>query len=284
MIKLKDILAEVKLYAYSTAELLEKFLKFDGKTLVFFDTETVGLEPNTSYVQITHIAAMAYEGSSLKLLGELSKKVNLGDPLNRALTDPTSPEAKHLAKDRARRLIKYKKEDMHPSDILKMTGYYSEDAEKMDEKDALIEFESFLNKFENVILLAHNAKFDMKTIQARRKIHGLAPMKRFPVLDTVKIARLFFVPALIATENSPEAKKMLDGLLAKTKYKSYAVSLGKLASVLGVTMDKWHDAKADVQMLMEVLQKIIEFLKQNVDLDITKQKASQAKRYRNSPF
>jgi DNA polymerase III epsilon subunit-like protein len=130
----------------------------------------------------------------------------------------------------------------------------------------------------------HNAKFDMKTIQARRKIHGLAPMKRFPVLDTVKIARLFFVPALIATENSPEAKKMLDGLLAKTKYKSYTVSLGKLASVLGVTMDKWHDAKADVQMLMEVLQKIIEFLKQNVDLDITKQKASQAKRYRNSPF
>lgn len=280
--KLKDLLAEAKLYSYSIQEILEKFLKFEGKTLVFFDTETVGLEPNTSYVQLTHIAGMAYEGSTMKLLGEISKKVNLGEPLTRALNDPNSPEATHLSKERARHLRKYKKDDMHPNDVLKMTGYFSGNEEKLDEKDALIAFESFLAQYENVVLLAHNAKFDLKTIQARRKIHGLPPMKRYPVIDTVQVARFFFVPALISLENAPEAKQMLDGLLAKTKYKSYTVSLGKLANVLGVKMDNWHDAKADVQMLMEVLQKIIEFLKQNAKLNINKSKAAQAKRYRKS--
>lgn len=283
-IKLKDLLAEAKIYSYTIQEMLEKFLKFDGKTLVFFDTETAGLEPNTSYIQLTHIAGMAYEGSSMEPLGEFSKKVNRGDALNRVLNDPNSPEAKHLDKERARHLRKYKKQDMHPNDVLQMTGYHSGNEEKLDEKDALIAFEEFLNKFENVILLAHNAKFDMKTIQARRRLNGLPPMKRYPVLDTVQVSRFFFVPALISLENSPEAKNMLTGLLAKTKYKSYTVSLGKLASVLGVKMDSWHDAKADVQMLMEVLQKIIVFLKQNADLDINKPKAAQAKRYRKAGF
>ena len=97
MIKLKDILAEAKLYSYSIKEVLDKFLQFDGKTMILFDTETVGLEPNTSYIQLTHIAAIAYEGSSLKEIGEFSKKVNIGSALNNALNDPNSTEAKHIA-------------------------------------------------------------------------------------------------------------------------------------------------------------------------------------------
>lgn len=284
MILLKDILAEAKLYTYSISELLEKFLKFDNKTLVFFDTETTGLEPNTSYIQITHLAAMIYDGSDMKLLDEYSKKINITPALNNALNAPDSEEAKHLEKERTRHFKKYKREDLHPAQALQMTGYYTGSDDKVDEKQALIEFEKLLEKYENVILLAHNAKFDMKMIQARRRIYGLPPMKRYPVLDTLNIARYFFVPALVALEGVPEVKQMLDGLLAKTKHKSYTTSLGKLATVLGVKMDNWHDAKADVQMLMEVLNKIIDFLKQNVNLDINKAKAAQAKRYRNSLF
>lgn len=284
MIKLKDILVEAKLYAYSISELLEKFLKFENKTLMFFDTETVGLEPNTSYIQLTHIAAIAYDGSTLKEIGEFSKKVNIGEPLNRALNDPSSPEAKHLEKDRARRLKKYKKADLHPRDALKMSGYENPNAEKLDEKEALIQFEKFLDKFENVIILAHNATFDMKVIAARRKLFGLPPMKKYPVLNTVDISRYFFIPALLALESVPEVKKMLDGLLAKTKHKSYSSSLGKLGQVLGVKIDKWHDAKEDVKMLMEVLQKIIEFLKINQSVDINKFKAAAAKKHRRSRF
>ncbi len=270
------------MYAYTTKELLEKFLKFEDKTLVFLDTELAGLEPNTNYIQITHIAAMVYDGSTMNLLGEYSKKINLIPALNNAINDPNSPEAKHLSKERARHLRKYKKDGLHPSDVLKMTGYFSGNEEKVDEKQALIEFEEFLNKYTNVIILAHNAKFDIKAIQARRKFNGLHPMKRYPVLDTVQVARFFFIPSLVSLEGNQEAMAMIAQLLAKTKYKSYTVSLGKLAKVLGVNVENWHDAKADVKILMEVIQKIIEFLKKNVNLDITKAKASQAKRYRKS--
>jgi DNA polymerase III alpha subunit (gram-positive type) len=284
MIKLKDILAEAKLYSFNIQELLEKFLKFDGKTMVLFDTETVGLEPNTSYIQVTHIAAMAYDGSTFNEVGEYSKKVNIGPELDRALNDPNSPEAKHLGAERARHEKKYKKADLHPRDALKMTGYDTPNAEKLDEKEALIEFEKFLEQFPNVVILAHNATFDMKAIAARRRFHGLPPMKRYPVLDTVNISRFFFIPAMQALETNPEVKKVLDGLLAKTKYKSYSSSLGKLGQALGVKVDGWHDAKEDVKMLMQVLQKIVEFLKANASTDIRKFQSTAAKRFRKSKF
>jgi len=284
VIKLKDILAEAKLYSYSIKEVLDKFLQFDGKTMILFDTETVGLEPNTSYIQLTHIAAIAYEGSSLKEIGEFSKKVNIGSALNNALNDPNSTEAKQLDKEMNRRLKKYGKPDLHPRDALKMTGYENPNAEKLDEKEALIQFEKFLSQFDNVVILAHNATFDMKFIEARRKLNGLPPKKRYPVLDTVNISRFFFIPAMQALETIPEVKTILDGLLAKTKYKSYSSSLGKLGAVLGVKVDGWHDAKEDVKMLMQVLQKMIEFLKANSTTDIKKYIAPAAKRFRKSKF
>jgi DNA polymerase III alpha subunit (gram-positive type) len=284
MIKLKDILAEAKLYSFTIPEVLDKFLKFDGKTMVLFDTETVGLEPNTSYIQVTHIAAMAYDGSTFNEVGEYSKKVNIGPELDRALNDPNSPEAKHLGAERARHEKKYKKTDLHPRDALKMTGYDTPNAEKLDEKEALIQFEKFLGQFPNAIILAHNATFDMKVIAARRKFHGLPPMKRYPVLDTLQVARYFFIPAMQSLESVPEVKNMLDGLLAKTKYKSYSSSLGKLGAVLGVKVDGWHDAKEDVKMLMQVLHKIITFLKTNPSADIKKFQSTAAKRFRKSKF
>jgi hypothetical protein len=284
MIKLKDILKEAKLYSFTIEEVLEQFLKFDGKTIVLFDTETVGLEPNTSYIQITQIAGMAFGGSTMQLLGEYSKKVNIGSALNNALNDPNSPEAKHLGKEMARREKKYGKPDLHPRDALKMTGYESGNSEKVDEKQALIEFEQFINQYPDVTLVAHNATFDMKTIQTRRRMYGLPPMKRVPVLDTVQISRFFFIPALQAAESNPEAAEMLKGLLAKTKYKSYSSALGKLASIFNIKIDGWHDAREDIMMLFQILKNFISYLEKNKGLDIRKGQGTAAKRFRNAKF
>jgi DNA polymerase III alpha subunit (gram-positive type) len=227
---------------------------------------------------------MAYDGSTFDEVGEYSKKVNIGSELDRALNDPNSPEAKHLGAERARHEKKYKKADLHPRDALKMTGYETPNAEKLDEKEALIEFEKFLEQFPNVVILAHNATFDMKAIAARRRFHGLPPMKKYPVLDTLQVSRYFFIPSMQALETNPEVKKVLDALLAKTKYKSYSSSLGKLGQALGVKVDGWHDAKEDVKMLMQVLQKIVQFLKANTSTDIRKFQSTLAKRFRKSKF
>jgi hypothetical protein len=63
------------------------------------------------------------------------------------LNDPNSAEAKHLNKEMARREKKYGKPDLHPRDALKMTGYDTPNAEKLDEKEALLEFEKIFGQF-----------------------------------------------------------------------------------------------------------------------------------------
>lgn len=280
---LKTILAEAKLYAYSIDELFDMFLKFDGKTLVFLDSETVGLEPNTSYVQLTQIAAMAVDGSTMEVVDDLSLKIELDSPLLRVLNEPESAEAKHLASDMARRLKKYKRPDKHPRDILDMTGYHRSNATKVSEKEALQKLEEFLKRFPNVVLVIHNATFDLKAIQARRRYHKMAPLTRFPVIDSLKLSRFFFIPLLTSMEHVPEIQQMLSGMLAKTKYKSYASNLGALAKALKVDITNWHEAKEDVRMLFGVLTKMLEFLKANRGGSIRKQQGVAAKRFRRMP-
>ena len=283
MILLKNILIEAKLYSFTTKELLDKILNFKGKTLIFLDDETTGLEPNVSYNQITQISALVVDGSTMKVIDELNIKVNLGWKMFNLLNDPNSFESKSFEKDRQRSLRRYNKDISHPRDILKLTHYYETKSNeiKMDEDKALIELEGFLSQFSNVILIAHNATFDIKAIQARRRINKLSPMQKFPVLDTIKISRFFFIPLLLSLEGNEQAKKYLQALIAKTKFKSYASSLSRLAEVFKIKITGWHQASEDVKMLFEVLNKLIEFLTINKDIDIRKQQEIQAKRLRH---
>ena len=64
---------KTQLYGLSIKELLDTVLNFNGKTLIYFDTETMGLTPKKDYLQLTEIAAVAYDGSTFK---EYLKEVN----------------------------------------------------------------------------------------------------------------------------------------------------------------------------------------------------------------
>ena len=57
---------KTQLYGLSIKELLDTVLNFNGKTLIYFDTETMGLTPKKDYLQLTEIAAVAYDGSTFK--------------------------------------------------------------------------------------------------------------------------------------------------------------------------------------------------------------------------
>lgn len=282
MILLKNILIEAKIYGWTVDEMLEHLKTFEGKTLVFFDTEASGLEPNSMYEQVTQIAAMAVDGTTWKSLGEFNEKIALTPGTQRLLVDPKSPEGRAYSKDHARWLRKYKKPYTHPRDTLVNTHYY--DGQPMDtrrdEKTVLIAFEEFLKKWPNAIIIAHNARFDMKMIGARRRLNGLPPLQRYPVFDTVKLIRHVFIPLLVSLEQQPWAAEMLQQLLAKTKYKSYGADLGKLVNVFKVKSN-WHDALEDVKALMQVLSGITELMKQHRGADIRGYQGKQAKRFRH---
>lgn len=300
-ILLKSILAEAHLYNYTTVELLEKILAFKGKTLVFFDTEAAGREPNVSYLQMTQLAAMAFDGNTMEPIGEFSEKAKLGHSLSSALNDPTSHGALSIEKNRQKYLKRYKDKKpptglpgyptdadilnkagfMHPKDVLAMTKYDSSPA-NMTEGEVLLAFTAFLKRYPNVVLIAHNATFDMKMVQTRLRKNHLPPLQRYPVLDTIDVSRYFFIPTLQAIESSdPQAKAYLEQLLSKTKFKSYSSSLGKLAGVFNIKAGGWHDAMEDIKMLFQLLSKFVEFLEKYKNTDIKRYQVGAVKRFRH---
>lgn len=281
MISLKRILLEVKLYSMSLEEVLDHLKMFEGKTLIFMDTEASGLEPNSEYEQVTQIGALAVNGSTWEVLGEFNEKIALTPGTLRLLNDPKSKETKMYNADHARWLRKYKRPYKHPRDTLHGTHYY--DGQPMetrkDEKTTLLKFDEFINQWSDVILIAHNASFDMKMIGARRRMNGLPPTKKYKVFDSLKLARYAFIPMLVALESNEWAAEMLKKMLAKTKYKSYGADLGKLADVFKIETN-WHDALEDVKATVSILRGIIDLISKNKDVNIRGYQGKQAKRFR----
>lgn len=281
MISLKNILVEAKLYSMSLSEILEHLKMFEGKTLIFFDTEASGLEPNSEYEQVTQIGALAVNGSTWEVIGEFNEKIALTAGTLRLLNDPKSKETKMYNADHARWLRKYKRPYKHPRDTLQGTHYY--DGQPMetrnDEKTALLNFEKFVDQWPDAMLVAHNASFDMKMIGARRRLNGLPPIKKYKVFDSLKLARYAFIPMLVALESNEWAAEMLKKMLAKTKYKSYGADLGKLSDVFKIETN-WHDALEDVKATVTILKNIMKVISDNKDVDIRNYQGKQAKRFR----
>lgn len=282
---LKRLLIESKLYGMTLPEVLDQLKTFEGKTLIFFDTESSGLEPNNDYEQVTQIGALAVNGSNWEILGEFNEKIALTPETLRLLNDPKSRESRSYDVDNARWVRKYKKPYQHPGETIKRTRYYDGQPmeTRLDEKNALLKFDRFVGQWPDVVLIAHNASFDMKMIGARRRMNGLPPTKKYSVFDSLQLARYVFVPMLVSLENNEWAANMLNQMLAKTKYRSFGTDLGKLATVFKIEMD-WHDALEDVKALVNILRNITSLIEANKDVNIRSYQGKQAKRFRNSKF
>ena len=70
---LKNLIPESKkLYDVTIGQLLDEFLKFNEKTLIMFDLETLGLNPKYEYEQITEVAAWAVAPSEFEILEKMN--------------------------------------------------------------------------------------------------------------------------------------------------------------------------------------------------------------------
>jgi DNA polymerase III alpha subunit (gram-positive type) len=306
-----------KIYGKTIPDILDHIELFKGKTLVFFDTETTGLEPNRSYEQVTQIAAIAVNGDDWTKLGQFEEKAALNPNVKQILNDPSikafveklkdpnfqitnkevdknlltpqtqellrnikNPISREYMKDYVRWVKKYKKHPTSLEDILGFTRYSSgkPEAERVSEKDMLINFENFVNQYgENVILISHNAAFDMKVIETRRRENRLQRMKKYKVFDNLMFTRYFLIPLKVVLND----KQFLDQVTTKSKVQPYSSSLGKVAQAMSINPSGWHDALADVDMMIQVIQEIIKLLRVNMKLDIRSYQGLQAKRTRN---
>jgi len=216
------------LYRFRIKKLLESFNpwlfnpfeKLEGKTLVFFDTETTGLHPYKD--QLTEIGAIAVDGATLE------------------------------EKDNFHEVIRIHKQDADPA-ILAMTHYDPTKA-TTDEMSALKDFVAFVAKQTNPILVAHNASFDMKMVRSK------IAMPRYPVYDTLVFAKQLLVPTLTVLKNqgNEKATKMLEALSRINKWGKRVVSatLGALTNAYSIDNTNWHSGLADTQNLVQVFKGI----------------------------
>lgn len=232
----------------------------DLNKICYFDVETTGLHPSNS--QIVEIAAKIGDTSFYRKI---------------LLTDETKQK---IAQQNKKPKIEGSKTI---EDLLNQSSYFDEENKpSSNELNALLAFKSFAKQAD--FLLAHNASFDMKMVNSRLKQYGELPLLKVPVLDTLMFSRRFFIPTLVALEETSldqqekqRAKQILDQL-TKLYYdsgqrKKIASDLGSLSKSMLGQIQGWHQAMADVETLKALVEQFFKiamdkFLSEDPSQDI----------------
>jgi len=130
-------------------------------------------------------------------------------------------------------------------------------------------FVDFLDQYDERVILAQNAPFDVGYVNEAFRRMDLDPPFDF-VVDTVQIFKKYVSPIVkqikekkdSGVELTPEESHMLKSLtkINKAGKEMLTVSLGNLIQAFDVKNEGWHDALADVIMLMGVLRKALIYL------------------------
>lgn len=253
-----------KLIGATISDLLNTFLNFENKVLIMFDIETLGLNPSYDYEQITEIAACAISGDTMQELKKINFKVKLSESAKELLENSDSIQRFNWERRQSKR---GKTAFTDPNELLKMTHYYEIQSKCETEESAIKKFYEFVEQYEDVVLVAHNAEFDVSFVHTRGNQYQL----NFPiteVLDTLRLSQFFFVP-LVDTLKDADASELYDCLSRKNRKRIHISSrLGDLASAFKINSEMWHSASADVDMMNQVMIKIIEFLETHKQTNI----------------
>lgn len=258
------------------------------KVWIFFDTETTGIKAEADYNQITQIAAIAVDvkgfekGTEPVIIGKFNEKIALEQRTKGFIDWEKRKQAERAAtgEDSKFKTI---------PQIFAMTGYgepknprkrlakglTGAPREYGSMEEVMQNFVAFCDQFPNRVLVAQNAPFDVSYVNNMFTRIGLEPPADV-VMDTVKIFQKFLAPTVkkikgrveIGEEVTPEDKAILDALTAQsaTRGSYVTVSLGKLINAFKVENEGWHDALADVVMLMKVLRAVLHWLDDNEDV------------------
>lgn len=279
---------------------IEKNIK--GRTFLVFDTETTGLNPKKDHVIVTEIAGIAVDADTGKELGKYHKKTKLTsavidriqkerDRLEKIKTAPEWIEGKVYAKDEivafdggyfeAKTITKDKPifgkmqrkvgrgswKEIDPTKItidkiLDMTMYDEKNTEFEEIQDVLIGFKEFVSKYNNPIIVAHNARFDMYQVNAGLQKLGQKVIKG-EVLDTLALTRSYLLPIIEkmveeGIEEGIEAEEIMKG-----GFKKMRANLGLLGKLFQVKTKHWHSGLADTEQLVGILFQMMKFIKRN---------------------
>jgi DNA polymerase III alpha subunit (gram-positive type) len=277
---IRQIIKESKWEGVSIKDVLSNIEKYNENTWIYFDTETTGLSPR--YKQLTEVAAIAVDINNWDeeptIIDTFNKKISLDSFTKWQIKQDKKyqrGEDERIQQGRERteeeeEIHKKRKKYMTVQDVLKMTDYGNKEyvGGYFDEQDIIGQFSTWVNSHQNPLLVIQNASFDMKFMAVRKG----TPLERVPVLDTLKIAQLHLIPLLKTIQNvDEESKNTLNKLLKSypSGKQYYSASQGLLAKAFNVSVDNWHTALADVEMLMKIFYHIIVALRKWKEVDIS---------------
>ena len=213
----------------SLEKIISELQVLSNSTFIYFDTETLGLDPKSD--QITQLAYAIYKNGQesglvekIAFLTEDTKQRFVeGTPENLKWQEKNAKYSSMLKKKKQEReekinsgqfsteeAEKIKRELQHlesdikmatdPRYILQYTGYDESEA-TVTEEQMLKEFLfNVTNKNTNIILVAHNISFDERVVNTRSEIYGIPKIVEGKnintLLDTLKICKSVHVPAL----------------------------------------------------------------------------------------
>ena len=238
--------------------------KIAGKTIVVFDTETTGLSVKLPWVQVTEIAAVAFDADTGKQLSKFHRKINLTDVTNQEIQrqrknvkEPSAPGSK----DGDRGSLEGPR-GANIDDLLKMTKYTDQNTEFGDIKQIYIDWITWLNQFDGPVMLGQNAAFDMGQMFAPLKKLGLPRPKIGEVLDTMIMARTWIYPLLKAAEEAGDLESAEKAAgFTDPKSGKLTFRLGTLGKVFDVPAEHWHSGISDALQTYGIFNKMIQFLK-----------------------
>jgi DNA polymerase III alpha subunit (gram-positive type) len=245
-----------------TDEFLEFFEENKDRVWIFLDTETLGLNPQKHQLTEVAVKALKVAEGSYQEISHYHEKIKL------------------LSVTRLRLGMPFRGKGLSYRDIMKMTNYGEPigGRDYVEEKQVLTELLAFIANFEDPIIVAHNAPFDMRYLNGRYSAYypNERPFDEYEVLDTLKVMRKYFT-ALIATESKrfnhrwltdSEKQHILEmrkirKSLQKKKKKRMSLRLGNVANSLGIDSSGWHSARFDVDTLISTTEHMIKLFIEN---------------------
>lgn len=148
--------------------------------------------------------------------------------------------------------------------VLSFNRYGERKGNYIDEQEALNRFFDFVNKFGETVLIIQNAPFDMPLINIRRKLGG---MKK-EIFDSKDFFGYLLLPTLQKmAENGDEEDKVMLDKIGKSSSGIPTSSLPKVAPALVVKAEGAHDALYDCRYTVKTLEKALDVVMKNKDLD-----------------
>ena len=249
----------------SVEALFEKLKAFGDSTWIFFDTETTGFKPASA--QLTEIGAISAHPDNWQFAEVEAERGIFYDKIK------LTPET----------LAGYKSAE-DPEDAkypLKLTRYgmssdeYREKYPKgmPEEVDVIKEFISYIDSQTNPILVAQNAEFDISFVQGRIDHYGLGfNIRNYPIFDTMLLIKLWHNPLIktLAKQGDERAQRILQALTMEGKFGEYTTaSMGPVSTAYEINTDEWHNALADVKMMMGMTKEVFMTLQQSSGTDIS---------------